>query len=71
MIKYRLSFDELDKPVNSMFLGTLPECEMALYTVCFLVSSGNCQISLGGNSINIRTFAFGGRRMVASAYPVI
>lgn len=73
IIKYRLSLDGHNKPVNSMFIGTLPEFELAVYTICFEVGDNNCRISLGGNPITIRTFPFyyGGKRMVASAYPVI
>lgn len=74
IIKYRLSFDELEKPVTTMFVGTMPGFEMALYTACFMMSNDDCRISLGGTPITIRTFAFkdrNGKQMVGSAYPVI
>ncbi|XP_055299566.1 endoribonuclease CG2145-like [Sitodiplosis mosellana] len=73
IVKYRFSFDGVTKPVNSMFIGTLPELDMALFTVCFEMNKTYCQISLDGNKLTIRTFPFNyhGKRMVGATYPVI
>lgn len=56
-----------------MFIGTLPELDMALYTVCFELNKTYCQVSLDGNKFTIRAFPFNynGRRMVGATYPVI
>lgn len=73
IVKYRMSFDNVTKPVNSMFIGTLPEFDMALYTVCFEMDMRNCQVSLNGNKFSIRAFPFyfDGKRLVGATYPVI
>ena len=34
------------KPMGSTFIGTSPEFEVALYTICFLCGSGNETIDL-------------------------
>lgn len=54
-----------------MFIGTLPELEMALYTVCLEMRKTKCDISLGGKKITIRAYPFfyRGKRLIGSAYP--
>lgn len=56
-----------------MFVGTPPELDMALYTICFEMKFKECPISMGGKKFTIRTFPFyfQGQRMIGSAYPVI
>lgn len=63
----------MTKPVNSMFIGTLPELDMALYTICFGMDRRYCQISLDGHKLSIRAFPFyyGGKRLIGATYPVI
>lgn len=71
IIKYRVSYKNKNKPVNTMFIGTLPELEMSLYTVCHVMRKQKCDISLGGKKITIRTYPFfyRGNRLIGSAYP--
>lgn len=72
--KVRFSFNNINKPVNTMFIGTSPELEMALYTVCFMLRvDKDCPISLGGKTANIRTYPFRyrGKMLIGSAYPEI
>lgn len=73
VIKYRFSLNNVDKPVNSMFVGTLPELDIALYTVCFEVNKSECRVSLDGNKFMIRTYPFKyrGKRLIGSAFPEI
>lgn len=73
VIKYRFSFDNIDKSVNSMFVGTLPELDIALYTVCFEVNKSECHVSLEGKKFVIRTYPFKyrGKRLIGSAFPEI
>lgn len=54
-----------------MFIGTLPELEMSLYTICHVMRKTKCDISLGGKKIVIRTYPFfyRGKRLIGSAYP--
>ncbi|XP_055300541.1 endoribonuclease CG2145-like [Sitodiplosis mosellana] len=71
IIKYRVSYKNKNKPVNTMFIGTLPELEMSLYTVCHVMRKSKCDISLSGKKITIRTYPFfyRGNRLIGSAYP--
>jgi len=74
VVKYRFSYNNISKPVNAMFIGTLPELEMALYTVCFQIKPNKeCPVSLGGNKFIIRThtFKYRGKRLIGSAFPEI
>ncbi|KAL7294733.1 hypothetical protein TKK_0012025 [Trichogramma kaykai] len=72
--KVHLKFNGVDKPVTNIFIGTSPELEMALYTVCFLTRPDTkCPVSLGGTKFNIIThkFKYRGRDLIGSAYPEI
>lgn len=74
IVKIRTKFSGHDKPVTTMFVGTSPELEMSLYTVCFLARpDGNCPVSLGGTKFNIVThkFKYRGNDLVGTAYPDI
>lgn len=68
-----MSFDGVTKPVNSMFIGTLPELDLALYTVCFEMDLRPCHVSLGGNKFTIHQFQiyYDRKRLVGATYPVI
>lgn len=62
------------KPVNAMFVGTSPELEMALYTLCFSVRADKeCNVSLNGHKFIIRThtFRYRGKNLIGSAFPEI
>lgn len=54
-----------------MFIGTSPELELALYTVCFRArSDAKCPVSLIGNKIKIQTWTIGANdQYVATSYP--
>lgn len=74
VVKYRFTYDNLSKPVNAMFIGTLPEFDMALYTICFqLKANKECNVSVGGTKFIIRThtFKYRGHRLIGSAFPEI
>ncbi|XP_011498918.1 PREDICTED: poly(U)-specific endoribonuclease homolog [Ceratosolen solmsi marchali] len=74
IVKAHVTFDGIDKPVTDIFVGTSPELEMALYTVCFFARSEKpCPVSLGGTKFNIIThkFRYRGRDLIGSAYPSI
>lgn len=73
-MKIRFSYDTLNKPVNSIFIGTSPELEMALYTICFeLRPDSNCPISLNGKTFEMQThtFRYRGKNLIGSAYTAL
>ena len=65
------------KPVGSSFIGTSPEFEVALYTVCMLMdSSGTTSIEMEDMDLTITTHRFIGRdsqsrdkQFIASSFP--
>lgn len=72
--KVRFSLNGLNKPSNSLFIGTSPELELALYTVCFeLRADQECRLAYGGKDFNIvtHTFRYRGKNLIGSAYPEI
>lgn len=74
IVKYRFSYNGIMKPVNAMFVGTSPELEIALYTVCFAVRADKeCPVVFGGNKFIIRThtFRYRGKNLIGSAFPEI
>ncbi|NWI95588.1 ENDOU endoribonuclease, partial [Pitta sordida] len=68
-------WDGFHKEVGSAFIGSSPEFEFGLYTLCFLARPGRpCHLSLGGHSLSIQTYPWtkstygSGRRFIATAY---
>ncbi|CAG9863409.1 unnamed protein product [Phyllotreta striolata] len=71
LVMYHFTFHGNDKPVNTMFIGTSPEFEMALYSTCFLMRPDRvCPLKLNGNRFIIRTYTFRyrGKNMIGSAF---
>ncbi|XP_066154838.1 endoribonuclease CG2145-like isoform X2 [Euwallacea fornicatus] len=74
ILKYHFTFHDIDKPVGSMFIGTSPELEMGLYTICFVLRADQiCPLKMNGNRFIIRTYSFRyrGKNMIGSAFPEI
>ncbi|XP_055854246.1 endoribonuclease CG2145-like [Episyrphus balteatus] len=74
VVKTRFTHNGLNKPVNTLFIGTSPELEIALYTVCFELRADKlCPVSLGGNPFSIQTYSwrYRGKNLIGSAYPEI
>jgi len=62
------------KPISSLFIGTSPEFELAIFNVCYHARRNRlCPVTLGGTNLNIQTFDItrSGRTFVSTAYPVI
>lgn len=62
------------KSLGSFFLGTSPEFDMALYTICALMfPNAKCNFTLLGNSVSIQTWdiAHKAGSQIGSAYPSI
>ncbi|XP_018400262.1 PREDICTED: poly(U)-specific endoribonuclease homolog [Cyphomyrmex costatus] len=59
LVKLNFEMDGIIRPNATIFVGTLPELEMALYTICFYTRPNNlCPVSLGGSKFNIFTHSF-------------
>ncbi|OAD60592.1 Poly(U)-specific endoribonuclease like protein, partial [Eufriesea mexicana] len=59
LLKLNFQMDGIVKPNATIFVGTLPELEMSLYTICFYARPNNvCPVSLGGTKFNIYTHSF-------------
>jgi len=74
ILKIRFAHQGLNKPVNTVFVGTSPELELALYTVCFqLRPDRTCPVSLGNSKFGIVTYSwrYRGKNLIGSAYPEI
>ncbi|XP_061400797.1 endoribonuclease CG2145 [Musca vetustissima] len=74
VLKVRFTHKGLNKPVNTLFVGTSPELELALYTVCFkLRPDRTCPVSLGNSKFGIVTYSwrYRGKSLIGSAYPEI
>lgn len=74
VVKLRFSFDNLNKPVNGVFIGTTPELEIALYTLCFATfPDKECVVASNGQEFKIRTYTFRyrGKTVIGSAYPEV
>ncbi|XP_050335843.1 endoribonuclease CG2145 [Bactrocera neohumeralis] len=68
----RFTFHNHIKPYNTLFIGTSPEFELSVYTVCFLLHVEEpCPVQMGNTKFNINTNAWDwhGRKTLAAAYP--
>ncbi|XP_017767503.1 PREDICTED: poly(U)-specific endoribonuclease homolog isoform X2 [Eufriesea mexicana] len=74
ILKVRSSLNGIVQPVTTLFVGTSPELEFALYTMCFFVRPNNlCPVSLGGTefSIFVSGINYFGKDILISGYPDI
>jgi poly(U)-specific endoribonuclease len=77
LVTIQFEWKDQVKPVGSSFIGTSPEFEMALYTVCLLMdSSGVTSIEMEDMDLTITTHRFIGRgsdskdkHFIASSFP--
>ncbi|XP_014250564.1 poly(U)-specific endoribonuclease homolog [Cimex lectularius] len=72
VLKVRYTWNNVNKPAGTMFYGTSPEFEMAIYTVCFVTRKNDkCNIVLSGKPLQVLTYAFDvdGKSVISSAYP--
>ncbi|XP_055837450.1 endoribonuclease CG2145-like [Episyrphus balteatus] len=68
----RFTLDGLNKPVNTLFVGTSPEMEIALYTICFQFRPDElCKLSMGEKNFAIQTYTwrYNGQLLIGSAFP--
>ncbi|XP_015587978.1 uncharacterized protein LOC107264337 [Cephus cinctus] len=59
LLKADFRFDGTLRHNGTVFVGTSPELEMALYTICYYTRPSNvCPISLGGTKLNLFTQSY-------------
>jgi len=71
-ISFTFTWNGTSKPYGSMWLGTSPELELALYSVCFMSRPNKkCHVTLMGQDVYIQTWteSAGGATLVGSSYP--
>eukprot|EP00058_Branchiostoma_floridae_P016381 XP_002601869.1 hypothetical protein BRAFLDRAFT_215427 [Branchiostoma floridae] len=72
----QLRWGSLYKDLGSMFYGTSPEFDLAMYTMCYVTNPDRmCRFDMAGASVAIQTWSWGkssygdGKKYLASAYP--
>jgi len=71
VIKFTFKWHNKMKPVTSMLVGTSPEMELALFTLCFYARPNqDCRVTLGGENLVVKTHTYrsSGKIMPGSAY---
>ncbi|XP_075409129.1 uridylate-specific endoribonuclease [Tenrec ecaudatus] len=75
VLAIQFNWDGYYKEVGSAFIGSSPEFELALYSLCFITRPGKmCHLSLGGHSLDIQTYTWdkstygSGKKFIATAY---
>jgi len=72
-IDFTFTWDGVQKPYGGFFVGTSPELEMAVYTICLMTRPDSlCPISLWGTNVWIQTWRHynNGQVLPGSSYPV-
>lgn len=73
LLKIHYTWKGTNKPVGTLFVGTSPEFELALYSVCYLARPNNkCDFTLNNQPVFIQTYTFIGpnkQKLIGSAYP--
>uniref|UniRef100_A0A8C3UVN0 Uridylate-specific endoribonuclease n=1 Tax=Catharus ustulatus TaxID=91951 RepID=A0A8C3UVN0_CATUS len=71
VLSLQFRWDGHSKPRGSLLVGSSPEFDLAVFTLCFLARPDRqCHISLGGEAATIQTYTWDKQRLVASAYPL-
>lgn len=73
MLTLNFEMDGLVQTNRTIFVGTMPELEMSLYTICFYARPNNaCPVSLGGTKFVIYTHSFThfGKEVIDLGFPV-
>ncbi|XP_006888229.1 PREDICTED: poly(U)-specific endoribonuclease isoform X2 [Elephantulus edwardii] len=77
VLAMQFNWDGYYKEVGAAFIGSSPEFEFALYTLCFIARPGKvCRLSLGGHPLAIQTYTWdkstygNGKKYIATAYVV-
>ncbi|XP_066440410.1 uridylate-specific endoribonuclease isoform X2 [Eleutherodactylus coqui] len=70
-------WDGFNKQVGSQIIGSSPEFDFSLYTLCFVSRPGKtCTVSIGGHDMAIQTYEWtknfydNNKKYIATAYPI-
>ncbi|XP_026163043.1 uridylate-specific endoribonuclease A [Mastacembelus armatus] len=70
-------WDGYFKQIGSAVIGSSPEFDLAIYSLCYITRPGKqCHLSLGGNELTVQTYTWensfygNGKKFIASAFPV-
>ncbi|XP_063150036.1 uridylate-specific endoribonuclease isoform X1 [Candoia aspera] len=73
----QFNWDGFYKEVGSAFIGSSPEFEFGLYSLCFIARPGKvCHLKIGGHNLDIQTYTWdkstygNGKKYIATAYVV-
>uniref|UniRef100_A0A6J0SMP2 Uridylate-specific endoribonuclease n=1 Tax=Pogona vitticeps TaxID=103695 RepID=A0A6J0SMP2_9SAUR len=73
----QFNWDGFFKEVGTSFIGSSPEFEFGLYSLCFIARPGKvCRLKIGGYSLGIQTYTWdkstygNGKKYIATAYVV-
>ncbi|KAL1132603.1 hypothetical protein AAG570_010555 [Ranatra chinensis] len=59
------------KKEGSMFVGTSPEIELAIFTTCFMMVKGRCHAEMGGMRFKVVTVPNkNDTNLICTAYPI-
>ncbi|XP_049636900.1 uridylate-specific endoribonuclease-like [Suncus etruscus] len=77
VLAMQFNWDGYYKEVGSAFIGSSPEFEFALYSLCYIAQPGKkCKLKLGGYPLAIQTYTWhkttygNGKKYIATAYVV-
>lgn len=73
MLSVQFTWHGFQKDVSSMFIGTSPEFELALYTVCFLSGQEENVVEVGDYQVRIKAYRIKSKYgdKVGSCYPEV
>ncbi|KAF7243823.1 Poly(U)-specific endoribonuclease [Varanus komodoensis] len=73
----QFNWDGFYKEVGTSFIGSSPEFEFGLYSLCFIARPGKlCRLKIGGHDLGIQTYTWdkssydNGKKYIATAYVV-
>lgn len=73
LLRIHYTWKDTNKPVGTLFVGTSPELELALYSTCYLgCPNQKCEFTLNNKPIYIQTYTFVGpnkKKLIGSAFP--
>lgn len=73
MLSVQFTWQGFQKDISSMFIGTSPEFELALYTVCFLAGQEDNVIQVGDYQVRVKAYRIKSKYgdKVGSCYPEV